>query len=184
METGWLVAVWRRANSKCHSSGLHNRSPSVGTLTRNQRKVDFNCCEYKVSLSCPRCCFLILFFFFLLSAAALQFSEQSPPCPCVAWRTRQNCLCPKYSRWISTLLLSGRSLCSRNGAAFTLVLAALGKLWLLPLLPFEFMKPYLTVKTGNGTLPVGYVFISFSFFSFMRWTILLSQKVIVCRSVL
>lgn len=78
VETGWLVAVWRRANSKCHSSGLHNRSPSVGTLTRNQRKVDFNCCEYKVSLSCPRCCFLILFFFFFFLPRLFSSLSRAP----------------------------------------------------------------------------------------------------------
>lgn len=162
---GQVVAVSRRANSKCHSAAApRDGSQSVGTLTRNQRKLDFNCREYKVLLSRPRCRLLLLLFFFFLSAAALQLSEPPhqhhplPPLPLCAWRTHQNCLCPKYSRWISTLLLRSRSLCSRDGAAFALVLAALGELRLWPLLPFEFMRPSLTTKTGNGTLPGGCVF--------------------------
>lgn len=162
---GQVVAVSRRANSKCHSAAApRDGSQSVGTLTRNQRKLDFNCREYKVPLSRPRCRLLLLLFFFFRSAAALQLSEPPhqhhplPPLPLCAWRTHQNCLCPKYSRWLSTLLLRSRSLCSRDGAAFALVLAALGELRLWPLLLFEFMRPSLTTKTGNGTLPGGCVF--------------------------
>lgn len=160
-EGGQVVAVSRTANFECHSSALHNRSQSVGTLTRNQRKVDFYCCKYKVSLSCPCGCLLL---FFLLSVAALQLSQQSHPCPCGPGGLIRIACHPKFSWWIFTLLLSGRSLCSRNAATSPLVLAALGILWLLPFLPFEFMKPSLTMKTENGTLLIGCVSMYFFFY--------------------
>lgn len=49
-----LKNVSRRAG--CFSSALHSRSQSVETLTNNQRKVDFYCCEYKYLVS--SLCFL------------------------------------------------------------------------------------------------------------------------------
>lgn len=78
---GQVVAVSRRANSKCHSAAAPlGGSQSVGTLTRNQRKLDFNCREYKVPLSRPRCrlLLLLLLLLFFLTAAALQFAEPPP----------------------------------------------------------------------------------------------------------
>lgn len=80
----------RRANSKCHSAAApRDGSQSVGTLTRNQRKLDFNCREYKVPLSRPRCLLLLLFFFsfFLPLPCSYQNPPTNttlcPPCPCV-----------------------------------------------------------------------------------------------------
>lgn len=79
IETGGTgVTLLRRGE---HKSSWCDRSESVPTLTRNQRKPDFNCCKYKVSLSFQPC-HLLLFCRFSCSCSAV-IGAALPPCPCV-----------------------------------------------------------------------------------------------------
>lgn len=79
-----------------HEAARREGKESVGTKTSKDIKADLNCCEYKVSFFV----FVSVIFGSFLSFCCCSYQSNASPLSLCAWRTHQNCSCPRYGWWI------------------------------------------------------------------------------------